>query len=377
MTALKTLDDRGSWTSASNAYADSLCPGRHLAQAGLPDIVRDYAESGSRIHAALASGDASALSLAERETFDACKEIEAQKLKEFFGDAEVKSYREGGEFDRYYVRIPRSDNQQGFYEHSGKPDVVHRTANRALICEYKTLAGDVPESSKNLQLRDQQCLVRGKFMIQGEIGVVVIQPLVTRNPDICVYTVDDTMQATMEMFDRVRASNNPKSLRVAGEVQCKFCKAKLHCLEYQKWASAMVPALAKLEVAVADWTAEQCASFLMNEGVARQWLEETKDAIKSRVKADPNAVPGWTLKDGATREIITDAQECHARFLALGGTPEQFLKTVSVGKTALKEVLAQATGLKGIALVNKIKQLTDGIVERKQNAPSIVKVGEA
>jgi len=184
------------------------------------------------------------------------------------------------------------------------------------------------------------------------------------------------MQAALEMFDRIRASNNPKSLRVAGEDQCKYCRAKFHCLEYQQWASAMVPALARLEVPAAQWTAEQRSIFLSRAPIAEKWLEETKAAIKAGLLQDPNFAPGFTLKAGNTIETVKDPQECFNRFLGLGGKPEQFMQAVKVGKTALKEAVHVATDKKGKALDKVIEDLLQGITERKQNSPSIVKVGD-
>jgi len=372
-------DERRGGTSASNAQADSLCPGRHLAQRGLPETSNGDASYGTRIHAALSTQDPSNLTLEERETYDACLAIEAEQVKKFFGAEfakDVKTIRENGGETRRWVKVPAVAGGPIVFEHSCQCDVVHRTVQRALIVEYKTLAGDVPVSSKNLQLRDQQCLVRGSLLIQGDIGVVVVQPFVTRNPDICVYTAEDTMQATLEMFDRIRASNNPKSLRVAGEDQCKYCRAKFHCLEYQQWASAMVPALARLEVPAAQWTAEQRSIFLSRAPIAEKWLEETKAAIKAGLLQDPNFAPGFTLKAGNTIETVKDPQECFNRFLGLGGKPEQFMQAVKVGKTALKEAVHVATDKKGKALDKVIEDMLQGITERKQNSPSIVKVGD-
>ena len=46
----------------------------------------------------------------------------------------------------------------GPLQHSGQLDRVHRKGSRALIIECKSLVGDIPESPKNLQLRDQAAL---------------------------------------------------------------------------------------------------------------------------------------------------------------------------------------------------------------------------
>src|SRR5438876_12299565 len=104
-------------TSASNALNDALCPGRFFAQEGLPDTKSEWSETGSRIHAALAVGSADGLTLAESETFEACRKIEAKVLEQFFGAeiAKLKVWRE----QRYWVPFKDGDLE---WEHSGKCD---------------------------------------------------------------------------------------------------------------------------------------------------------------------------------------------------------------------------------------------------------------
>ena len=59
--------ERGKFTSASNAEPDSLCQGRHQAQLGIAEEKTgddaEYAAHGNVIHAALAKGDPTGLSL--------------------------------------------------------------------------------------------------------------------------------------------------------------------------------------------------------------------------------------------------------------------------------------------------------------------------
>lgn len=366
----QNIDERRGATSASNAAYDQACPGRHLAQRNLPEPpVSLDANLGLRVHDALSKRDPSGLDLEETQIYDQCVEIENRKVLEFFGDAKVKIWRERAEqvSSRFWVRF-------GTFEHSCRPDVVYTYGGRGLIFEYKTGKNDVPHSSRNLQLRDQQCIVRGQFILTGDVGVCVVQPMVSMNPDICVYTNADSDRATAEMFSRIERSNDPASPRIAGEYQCQFCKARGLCAEYQKFAGALVPGILNLlDVAVADWSPEQRVLFCDRVGVAEKWLTETWAAMKEGVSRDPNFVPGYELKPGNKRETITDPQKLWDRFAAIGGKLEQFMGTVSIGKAKLKEAVAAAAGVKGKALDTKVKELTDGIVEVTQNAPSLVK----
>lgn len=371
---------RGSWTSASNALADSLCPGRHLAQRGIPDEPGKYADTGRKIHAALAMGAKhtndsrpilESLTLEEQETFFACRELQQKVVLQYFVNIHP-TYREFRE-QRYWARF--KVNGQGF-EHSGQADFVGRQGTRALILDYKTLPGEVAQSPKNLQLRDLACLVAGNLIPTAEIAVAIIQPLVTREPVLCVYQKAELDRATKEMFDRVVRSNTLESERVAGEVQCKFCKARRSCVAYQKWAGQISPPamLGLFEVPMQSWTPEQFGRAAGALAPLEKLLGEIKTEIKARLERDPAAVAGWELKPGAIRETIINPQGVFERFAKLGGNVEQFMPAVELGKAKLKEALAKLTGAKGKTLENGMQTLLDGMTESKQTAPTLRRV---
>lgn len=384
-TTPKTIDkDRGTWTSASNAAADNACGGRHLAQRGIPDRPSDDSKRGSRIHAALATQMASpgdshinrkqldALNLEERETYDACKQIEAKLVSQYFGQKlpeELRVVRE----QRFWTKL---NSGQQEIAHSGQADVVWTSPGKALVLDFKTLASDVPESPRNLQLRDLACLVRGSLHPQAEIAVAIVQPYVTHKPELCVYSPADLDRATQEMFQRILRSNNPQSKRVAGELQCKFCKAKSRCPEYQHWAGQMTPPamLNILGVPLAQWTGQQCAQAANALGPCLKFLDEVKEELKTRLEKDPASVPGWTLQPGAKRETITNAQGVFDRFAGLGGKVEQFMGCITVGKAKLREAVNSVTGAKGKALDAAMDTLTKDCVQVTEGAPSLKRV---
>lgn len=358
-------------TSASNAEADLLCPGRHMAQLGLPDLPQDgqFAAVGNRVHAALFKRDPSGLSVEERETYEACCAIELRLLRQCFGNdfEKAKAFRE----IRFWAKFkdPTTGKQ---LEHSGKPDVVYALGTKGLIIEYKALYGEIPVSPENMQLRDQVCLVKGRFVLMDEILAAVIQPKITNDPIPCRYTSQQIKVCEAAMFARVAASNNPNSPRNAGKRQCDFCKAKLDCPEYQKFAGALLPAMLDLlEVPVKSWTPDQRGIWCQRFRVARKWLDTIEDEMIRLMELDPEAVSGFYLKPGSKRETINNPVEVFNRFLKLGGTQEQFMPCVSVTKTKLKEALSNATGARGKALDAGLDALTSGNVTVTQNSPSI------
>lgn len=366
MSEKPNLQDRGSWTSASAAHADSLCPGRHLAQRDIASVSTADAAHGTRIHAALAKDDPTGLNVEEADIYESCLSIWKTLVKdmEIVGGT-AKEFRE----IRYWVKL----QPEGF-SHSGQLDRVARVGPRALIAEFKTLAGDIPTASRNLQLRDQVVLAAGNLLV-NEVGAVVIQPLVTHKPEVCVYTQADIAKAQTEMFARIRASNDPNAKRVADEVQCKFCRAKNQCLEYQQWAGSTVPSMTSLlDVPMSAWSEKQKAFFLERRSIAQKWLDDCMDAIKAELIGNPNAVPGWMLKPGNKRISITDPQKLYDRFSETGGTLEQYMKCLTVVQTPFKETVSKLTGLRGQSLQEKCEELFRGITKETRNSPSVVSV---
>lgn len=386
MSNQQTIDVRRGHTSASNADADARCPGRHLAQVGIADEPRgEWAETGTRIHAALAGGHdptpLQKLSLEERETFDACREIEKALVTQFFGDGNGKSPQNivVKRHERYWLKFVKDGKP---YEHSGEADVVFRSGTKALILDYKVLSGDVPDSPRNLQLRDLACLVYGNVPLLDGIGTAIVQPLVTHKPEVCLYTKPDLDRSSLEMVERVVASNTAGSPLTPGEVQCKYCKARKVCKPHAQWVGAVIPAVSTAEPLVQAgvlsmpmtmWTPEQRAVAAELVGLAEKKLDEIWQFLKAGMEADPAFIPGWKLKPGNIRESVTNVQELFDRFTSLGGTLPQFFPCITVQKGELKKAVNEVTAAKGKALDAAMKTIMDGITESKQNAPSLVK----
>jgi hypothetical protein len=367
-------DPRHGFTSASSAEADSLCAGRHLAQKAVPlsDNGSKDAEHGQLVHDALAGkADGATLDHEQLAIYDQCKAIETKLVADYFGPIPLTQLRE----QRFWIQFHVSNGSD--IRHSGQADYVARCGIKALIIDYKSLYGDTAESPRNMQLRDLACLVRNHFVLVNEVAVAIVQPLVTMEPELCVYGETELWRALTEMERRVIRSNQPDSERVAGEVQCKFCRAKAHCLEYQQWVGTMLPVLNTLnlmEVPVAQWTPEQRSRAADLLKPAMDFLESVKGSIKEGLAVDPNFCPGWTLKPGAKREEIINPQITFDRFTALGGKLQDFMGCLSVEKGALAARLATLTGLKGKALDRALAELHADNVTVKRNAPSLKKV---
>jgi len=357
-------DPRLGCTSASNAPADALCAGRHQAQSGIPDSPTDDSNFGTAIHDALKTDDPSKLQPDQLSIYEGCIEIREKLIMEKFGmDAPIaKRIKE----QRFWWT-----SGDGKLRHSGQVDLLVFHGTEGLLIDYKALPGEVEGAASNEQLRDQVALTAGANKLT-EIDVAIVQPLVTYSPQLCRYDAVSISRAQVEMGLRVAASNDPYAKRVAGTLQCKFCKARYTCKEYSAFTALSAPSsMSSLTVPVHEWTPEQRALFCERLPMAMKWLEECKAQIKRLLKDDPKAVPGWKLAKGDTRRSISNPNELHARFLALGGTTEQFMACVDIGKGKLEAQLRAATALKGKGLKAKLEEIQVGITEDKECEPSL------
>jgi hypothetical protein len=374
--AEKKETNRGNWTHASNAAADELCPGRHMAERDIPDKRTSDNVHGDVIHNALKLQDPTGLTIEQADIYEACNNISNKQATDYFGVGEVSKARIFRE-ERMWANYPAPEGYPLTHiSHSGMADIVWIRNTKALIQDYKTLAGEVAASPENRQLRDLAVLLIGWIPVLEEIAVSPIQPLVTYTPVPTVYNREHLERAAGDLQARVMASNDPNAQRIPGPIQCKYCKAALNgmCLEYQRWAGAHVPQLYTVSnVPVKEWTPEMRADFCERKSIAQRWLDQTQEAMEEGLEKDPNFVPGWWMKPGKWRETVTDPQSLFDRFVAIGGKLEGFMGALSVGKEKFTEAVSQLKSLKGKKLEEAVKLLLDGLVSRKQDRPSLAK----
>ncbi len=361
-------DIREGFTSASQAESDLLCPGRHLAQRGLTEVISPEAASGNRIHewlAVTATGGCTIVQLSpeEMEIALACQKRALSIVDEWCKGHHFDIFTE----ERLWCAVQT-------FKHSGQPDFVALDAveKRAVVLDFKSGRSDVPEPNTNQQLRDLAVLASIRWVLD-EITVAIVQPFAKRQPP-CVYSEQDIARALKDMRNRVLMSNNPMAPRVAGEKQCKWCKASRTCPQYDAWAKGALPVLANGFGIEHAWTAEQWVQFLSIAPEAEKWIESKKDEARALLRANPESIPGYELKT-IEREKITNVQGVFEQTTARGVHQSAFMQAVTVTKKGLKESL-RTIGLKGKELETTMDEILFGNVESKESTPMIVRKKE-
>ena len=327
-----TPTQRGQWTSARAAGADALCPGRHRAQIGQPETTSPEATSGIRIHAWLAGHPPADLTPAELELAETLRTAEHQVVRQIFGDAHPACQRES----RLWLAI-----EPGYW-HTGQPDVVYLSGQTGLILDYKTGHQEVASAHRNQQLRDLAVLLAMNHDLHT-VYVASLQSAAKHSPEITRYTNRELCPALDQLQKRVRACHDPAAPRVAGPVQCQFCRAKAVCPEARAAALSLtdIPPNVSLTVsaaeAAAQFTPEMLGQFLERAVVAEGVIAACREEARRRLNAG-EIIPGWRLKPGQQRETITDPQACFDRCHRRGVPLIAFLSAIVLGDAFMEAV---------------------------------------
>lgn len=307
MTDALPFDVRAGMTSASNAHADDLCPGRHFAQRGvpLPPESKD-AKAGTLVHKAFA-GENVELDRQQRRTFNRGRYLEFEMVRRFFNEplADDQILAMAHRNQRYWL------HQRGIPVHSGEVDALWfaRDFKAALIEDQKALFGDVQDATDNMQLRDYVCLVWENFPEVERIDVFINQPNVRWKIEdqlLVSYELDAIRRSHSDMTARVVRSNSIDGPRIPGLEQCKFCRAAgtPRCPESQGYM------IAGASARISDTaTAADRGKWLLDLKASEKMIKTALAAAKEALKGNAGWADGWMITDGKTTREFTSSLE--------------------------------------------------------------------
>ena len=361
-------NERQDLPSASSVSRYAACPGSYLLSCGITEVqtpeMKEWAEAGNRIHMWLE--DPNFITLEdpnELEVAEACAAQRSELVQRIFGENadHVKKIKE----DRLWLLVGR---KRAF---SGKGDDISIYGDTALIIDFKTNRGDIPESPKNRQLRSLLVLLLLSEHGQNlrTIHVAIIQPLVNRQPLICAYEGDDLVAAAKELSELLKAINDPAAPRFAGE-QCKFCPAKFKCPE----AKALLDAMAQADPDTLDM--EHLSKLLTAAAACDAIIKAVRARAKTILKENAAAIPGWTIgKPGSIRSITDPFAVFKVLSEANMLTRDQFLTDcVSVGIGDLEKAIAKSQKLKPAEAKSTVNALCAEFIEVKPKEASLEKL---
>jgi len=364
--------------SASSAYRRRRCPGsvnlvRELRKAAKLLATPDdpYAQSGTAVHNAWCdSSHNGELSSMQRDTLASLLRMEGLLVADWAGN------------DPYTLlgREVRLWLHQGLEPiHSGQFDVAYGTIStgRMLILDAKTLFGEVSPAQSNDQLRELVALAAFNYPAAKEFTVAILQPWVSSRPSVAVYDQRQAELALAMLRTSIEDANDPDAPRIPGP-WCSKCPAIAQCEEAKQQALVTTSLAKRIEkgeyVLPIGPKGAEVLEFL---AAAEPLLEALRERYKALLLQEPDAVPGWYMKEGKKVREITDIQAAYAlasQYISL----EQFLGAASLKVTPLQEAFGLASNpkLTGRNLEQQFNQAFEKVISFKQYRPELTRISE-
>lgn len=356
--------------SASSIDRHWHCAGSRAAEKDLPELrVEEVAETGTKIHASLESGDDEDLELSEREIKEKLSNMERaaldQWMEEFPSESKVETYRER----RLWIR----DRSTLDLLASAQLDVYHIRDTYAEAVDFKTGFAEQTPSERNWQLRVQALALWHEYPHLTHIRMAIAHSRLSSKFDACDFTVADLQNVERDLQFLIWKSEQPDAPRVPGS-HCRWCRARGVCAESATYALVVAQAkefgTLKNSLDVAAMIQRMTPSQLKFIHERKSLAVEIMDGAIQRLKGLPPeqlALLGLKLADGAKLKPVTNVKLAYERLEAVLGR-ERMMDVISVARGKAADVLCeqQQTTLK--AAKEKVDEILGDALTEKEGA---------
>lgn len=339
-------------TSASNVYRRKLCPGSARAEAAVIEQGNtDAADEGTLLHPFACDRRLSREHLTDKQRAllaradSADESLEAQ-ARDWMGVAVIGDtaapavYR----FERLEIKGP--DRERLF---SGESDLVRYWPTRAgaLIEDFKLGFVQVPPAAHNYQLAAYAVMWRDFLELDSAL-VAINQPKTKGGVSLAEYKPDGIEKARRELAAIVHASEDASAPLIAGEDQCRFCRAKLHCEAYKQKFQPL--ALKPDAQVIGDLEPDKLKAMLEAVRFAARIADPVIAEVTRRVEEQEPGFEDWMMKDNGETKQFTDlvgAFRAVSDYMAAVGrdfTGTDFTDCTELKWTRLLELFQERTG---------------------------------
>ncbi len=319
-------DPRKNRPSASAFYRYALCPGSWpLSLTAPPQPTSADAAAGTALHAHLEHGT-TPTGAEDAEAVAWCRQKCAELLETYLGTnnaAPVTIRREQRMWDT-----------QGRF--SGQPDEVAIYRDRALLVDYKFGRSPVEPAESNAQLYALAYLLFATEPHIQEIYASILQPWVTRSPQVVKFSRQSDLAAlTTYVDDTLEAINAEHPSCHPGTTQCKYCPAvsSCHALSLRVQSLPAVP--------TENWSLfrpDQKRAAYDAAKLARKYADEIDRLVKADLAAEHD-IPGLSLAPGRTTSKVQDINAAFSALAEHGLTPEDFITACSLSLPKLEKAV--------------------------------------
>lgn len=304
---------------ASNAHRWLACPGSVSAEAGMPDQTSSFAQEGTTAH-----------ELAEQALF------RGPDILDIFYDQEmaehVRVYVEyvlrlanGSDSFDVETRVRYDDWVDGGF---GTADALIVRGDTLHVCDLKYGKGVRVDAQDNpqgmLYALGAWSMMSVVFDIK-RVKIHIIQPRLDHISEWEI-SVDALLRWAEWVKQQAEKTADNDAPRIAGEKQCRFCKAKASCAALKKMTEQIIMAdfddLDDLRPAntLSD---EEMAKALAAKPMIEAWLSAIENQVKSRLSSG-DGFPGYKLVEGRSNRQWSDEWGAAAKLVDLLGNEKAY-----------------------------------------------------
>jgi hypothetical protein len=322
-------------------------------------------------------------------SYDADKTLDRSTLKPEHRDLlrisqaldEVIFRRVEADFIDYYDEVTEREVELNYLDIIGHPDLVRHYFDHSTVLVIDKKFGrraQVP-ASLNLQLRTYAVMVAERVSCE-RVVVAITQPRAPYDERVtmAVYHAEDIVAARNEIDEILGLSRSFDGMNklVAGEEQCRYCKAKIKCPAYAAEMKQLVIAPSdELEAKkVLDLaTASQISSLLRAIKFADFIKDQVRDIARKMI-AD-GRLDDWKLGKAAMLRKIVDPAQAIALLQLRGDLSRDEILDCSVPSlTKLREKLREKLSLTWKEANETLDQTLSPVIEvEEKRAPLILK----
>lgn len=332
-------------TSASNLPRRKACPGSANAEENIIDQSSESADEGTLLHPFAENPmlPRDHLSEQHRNLLSRVDQNHKELLGMFFDDTGCES---PVNYPKIRLRLQDPEGEPMF---SGENDfaMFDPASKTVLIEDYKMGFTQVTHASENTQLACY-AVSWGDYLEADSVIVAINQPRSKEPLTVARYSRAQLEQARLELTAIYRASQQPDAPRIAGEEQCRFCKAKLFCEEYRRKFEPLLlkPDAQTIQQIDADSLIRMYEAVRFASRIADPVIEE----FSRRVAAGDPDFHAWEMAEtGSTRQgvdvigvyrTLSDFFSGDPKF-----TPARFTECTKVSLGQLTGLFRELTGM--------------------------------
>jgi len=364
------IDDRRGLPSASSFNRYMRCPAslgletQMRREGTLPaDRGNKDANRGTRVHEVLES-------LARGSEIPSASIAEATQARQLWQDAQgVIAQVFGADLSDVDFIIEERlwfEDAHGEDVASGRFDLMAYSEARAigLVLDYKTGWNDVAPPSDNWQL------FAGAVLLSHEIDVESVTVAIIDGSEPKPYTISSAcIVFAREQLDSMlhRRNGDPWALGYsATDDNCRYCPCRLQCPRLA-WAMELAQ---RGIVSMANFPTPRLGEFLTACSQVALLDKAARAEMEHRLR-NGETDTAWYLEAAAPRRTVTDAGTLARAIIAEGAEVGEVLAAMTISIGAAESLLADATGLKGKVLKERMADISGGSITMRELEPTL------